>query len=62
MKSIYLLTILTLVCIMSYEFWFFEQHYKGLQQQLELIRKTCKVDMGPSYNVTCTKDKCEVVR
>lgn len=47
---------------MSYEFWFFDQHYNGLQQQLELIRKTCKVDMGPSYNVTCTKDKCELIR
>jgi len=62
MKSIYLLTIIALVSLMSYEFWFFEQHYKGLQQQLELIRKNCKIDMGPSYSVTCTEDKCEVVR
>ena len=61
MNKVYLLTILILVSIMSYEFWFFEQHYAALMQDLETIKKTCKV-LNEVEIEHCTDDKCELVR
>jgi hypothetical protein len=46
MKTVYLLIILSLVSLMSYEFYFFTGHYAELEREFEIIKSVCKVDIG----------------
>lgn len=53
MKYIYQITIISLLLLMSYEFWFFTQHYNALLGQLEIVKKACKIDIGQCDDGTC---------